>query len=82
MEKHDSCADILQPLAATITRVGLREPVAFTLDLVKPLDFVNSQLALFVLPFTGGSKWGMYTRALTDEHGWTELRRLLANDKE
>lgn len=68
-------------LAAMIGRTGLRAPVAFVLDILKPFDVLSSQAALFVRPFapTIGREWERYALALSEEANWGELR-LLLND--
>jgi hypothetical protein len=48
------------------------------LDACAPLDIISSQVALFMRPFTSGSRWASYASALSEERGWQELRRLLA----
>lgn len=68
----------LERLAAQIERAGLTAPMVLVLDALRPLDFLSSQLALFVQPFTQGSAWEGSTRALTTEAGWAGLRTLLA----
>lgn len=68
-------------LATLIGRTGLRAPVAFVLDILKPFDVLSSQLALFVRPFTPtiGREWERYSRALSEEANWNELRLMLDN---
>lgn len=70
-------AEALHPLVAAVSRLGLREPASLVLDILRPLDVVSSQMALFLQPFAAGSRWGACTRALTDETGWVALRQLL-----
>lgn len=73
-EKH---TDTVRTLAATIERAGLRVPISMALDALRPLDFLSSQAALFVHPFTRGSSWEHYTAVLTNEQSWAHLRQLL-----
>lgn len=70
-------AEALHHLAAWIERAGLRVPVAMTLEMLRPLDFLSSQAALFAHPFARGSRWERYTSALTHEQSWHDLRALL-----
>jgi hypothetical protein len=70
-------AEALRHLAAWIERAGLRVPVAMTLEMLRPLDFLSSQAALFAHPFARGSRWERYTSALTHEQSWHDLRDLL-----
>jgi hypothetical protein len=59
----------------------LRAPASFALDIIRPFDFLSSQLALFARPFTTGHSFERYAVALTEEAGWKELRRLLAHQE-
>jgi FPC/CPF motif-containing protein YcgG len=70
----------LQQLANTITKTGLRDPLALLLNIIKPIDFITSQVALFVSPFTHGGRWEHYTTALTEETNWQTLRLLLEKE--
>lgn len=67
----------VQKLAALIDRAGLRAPASIALEALQPLDFLSSQVALFVQPFSRGQSWERYTAALTSEAGWGELRHSL-----
>jgi hypothetical protein len=70
-------AEALHHLAAWLERAGLRVPVAMTLEMLRPLDFLSSQAVLFAHPFARGSRWECYTSALTHEQSWHDLRQLL-----
>lgn len=67
----------LAELAAALERRGLRAPAALLLDAVRPLDFVNSQIARFSLPLLGGTAAEPFAVALAETEAWRELRRLL-----
>jgi hypothetical protein len=69
--------DAVQQLAAWIDHAGLRVPLRMALDALQPIDFLNSQMAIFARPFVRGSTWEQYAQALSDEHNWAELRRRL-----
>lgn len=70
--------EALERAATWLVQNGLQVPTQLMLDALAPLDFLNTQVALFVQPFTNRSRWDLLTRALTQEQGWAELRRLLA----
>ncbi len=72
--------DAISKLADTITHAGLRDPLALALDMISPIDFISSQVALFVRPFTYGSQWEQYTSALAEETNWQTLRTLLQKE--
>jgi len=74
-EQH---AETLHNLARSITQAGLRQPVTIMLGILKPVDFLSTQAALFVHPFIRGHAWERYTHALMAEAAWEELRNLLA----
>lgn len=71
-------SETLQRLAQAITRTGLREPLSIALDVLRPLDFLSSQVVLFVRPFTTGYSFEQYAIVLTEESSWKELRSLLS----
>jgi hypothetical protein len=68
---------ILQNLADGITRRRLAAPARVILDVVAPLGFLASQVALFVRPLTPLGRWHDYVAALTDEEGWKVLQSLV-----
>ncbi|MEI6776694.1 MAG: hypothetical protein WCK70_07315 [Chloroflexales bacterium] len=68
-----------QHIAQQIERAGLREPAAILLDVLRPLDVISSQLALFVRPLVRGTGLYPYADLLTDTATWHMLRRLLAH---
>ncbi|NJN66537.1 MAG: hypothetical protein HC884_07395 [Chloroflexaceae bacterium] len=70
--------DAARHLAEAMVRAGLRGPAAFVLDILAPFDFLSTQAMMFVRPFTVGWRWEPYTRALTEEVAWRELRRALS----
>lgn len=77
MPQSATKTEALQDLSQRLARAGLQDSAALVLDLIKPLDFLSSQVALFCQPFVRSGPWGQYTAALTDEAGWQELRQLL-----
>jgi hypothetical protein len=68
---------ILQDLAAAIVRRRLVMPARIFLDLVEPLGFLASQVALFARPFTPLGRWQEYVVALEDESSWKVLQSLV-----
>ena len=76
-DQHNEQSDTIHRLAEGITRVGLHAPFAMALDVIKPLDFVSSQVALFLQPFVRGHAWEQYMTALSDESHWQALRHEL-----
>lgn len=68
---------ILRNLAAGITRRHLQAPVCLALDIIAPVGFLASQVALFVRPLTPYGRWREYVMALEDENGWNILRGLV-----
>ncbi len=81
MSPTDQHHEALQHLADHLSNTRLRAPVSFALDMIRPFDFLSSQLALFARPFTTGCSFERYAVALTEEAGWKELRRLLAHQQ-
>lgn len=72
----------VQHIADTIDRWGLRNPVSLMLDILKPIDFMSSQAALFVRPLLPSKRWEEAALALTNEHAWAELRGQLSEKQE
>ena len=68
---------ILQDLAAGIARRRLVTPARILLDLVEPMGFLASQVALFVRPFTPFGRWQEYVTALEDESSWKVLQSIV-----
>ncbi len=73
----DQRAQILQQLAQAIARRRLTAPARLALDLMSPLSFFTSQIALFLRPLTPFGRWHDYVVALDDEQGWKVLQRLV-----
>jgi hypothetical protein len=69
--------ETLRHLVARIDRAGLRAPLALALDVLRPLDVVSSQAAIFVQPFVRGSGLERYAALLAEAEHWPELRRSL-----
>ena len=69
----------LQNLAAGIARRRLTAPARILLDLIAPLGFLASQLALFVRPFAPFGQWRDYLMALEEEAGWQKLQSLVGD---
>ncbi len=67
----------LHRLVAAINRAGLQTPARIALEIFAPLDFLTSQVAQFVRPFTTGYRIDVYITAMTSESSWPELRALL-----
>ena len=74
----DQRAQILQQLAQAIARRRLTAPARLALDVIAPLSFIASQLALFARPLTPLGRWYDYVSALDDEQGWKVLQGLVA----
>jgi hypothetical protein len=68
---------LLQDLAAVIVRRRLLTPARILLDLVEPLGFFASQVALFTHPFIPLGRWREYVIALEDEASWKVLQSLV-----
>ena len=68
---------LLQDLAAVIARRRLVTPVRILLDLVEPLGFFASQVALLAHPFTPLGRWREYVMALEEESSWKVLQSLV-----
>ena len=73
----DQRDQILQQLAQAIDRRRLTAPVRLALDVLSPLSFLASQIALFVRPLTPLGRWQDYVSALDDEQGWKVLQGLI-----
>ena len=67
----------LRQLAATIAHHQLMTPARFLLDIVTPLGFLASQVAVFARPLTPYGRWHDYMTALSDEEGWRILHTLV-----
>ncbi len=67
----------LQALAAGIARRRLSAPARLVLDVIEPLGFLASQIALFARPLTPFGRWREYLLALEDEDGWRILRHMV-----
>jgi hypothetical protein len=76
MESNQRTA-ILEELAAAIARRRLMTPARILLDLVEPMGFLASQVALFARPFTPLGRWHEYMMALEDETSWKVLQSLV-----
>ena len=70
---------ILRSLAGDIARRRLTAPVGLMLDILDPLSFFASQVALFARPLTPLGRWRDYAAALDDEEGWKVLHSLVDN---
>jgi hypothetical protein len=73
----DQRTTILQNLADGIARRHLSAPMRLMLDVVEPLGFLASQIALFARPLTPFGRWREYLMALEDEEGWKILHRMV-----
>ncbi|MFQ3633203.1 hypothetical protein [Roseiflexus sp.] len=74
---HD---ESLERLADAIVQRGLTAPARMLLDILAPLGFLASQMALFARPFVPGDRWTRYVDALSDARGWEQLRDILNRD--
>jgi hypothetical protein len=70
-------AEILKRLAAAIERRRLTAPARIALDVIAPLGFMASQVALLVRPLTPPGRWHEYVSALDDEQGWLVLQHFV-----
>ena len=70
-------AQILQQLAQAIERRRLTAPARLVLDVIAPLSFLTSQVALFLRPLTPLGRWHEYVAALDDEQGWKVLQAMV-----
>jgi len=68
---------ILQTLVDGIARRGLLTPARIMLDVVEPLGFLASQVALFARPFVPLGRWQEYLSALDDQEGWIILHEIV-----
>jgi len=73
----DQRDQILQQLAQTIARRRLTAPARLVLDVLSPLSFLASQIAVFARPLTPLGRWHDYVAALDDEQGWQVLQHLV-----
>ncbi len=70
--------DAIDTIARAATRAGLSEPLLLLLGIVRPVDFISSQMVQFVQPFVRGWRWEPCARALTHEAAWQQLRAALS----
>ena len=75
----DQRDQILQQLAQAIARRRLTAPARLALEVISPLSFLGSQIALFLRPLTPLGRWHDYVAALEDEQGWKVLQSLVEN---
>ena len=68
---------LLQELADAIARRRLTAPARIMLDLIAPLGFLASQVALFARPLAPFGRWRDYLMALEEEVGWQKLQSLV-----
>jgi len=73
----DQRDQVLHQLAQAIARRRLTAPVRLVLEVIEPLSFLASQLALFVRPLTPIGRWHDYVAALDDQQGWKVLQGLV-----
>ena len=78
MDPHQR-SQILQQLAHAIARRRLTGAARLALDVIGPLAFLASQVALFARPLTPLGRWHDYVVALDDEQGWKVLQGLIEN---
>ena len=75
----DQRAQVLQELAQAIAHRRLTAPARLALDIIAPLSFLASQVALFLRPLTPLGRWRDYVAALDDEQSWKVLQRMVEN---
>lgn len=73
----DRRAEILKQLSAAIARRRLTAPARIALDVIAPLGFMASQVALLVRPLTPPGRWYEYVSALDDEQSWLVLQHFI-----
>ena len=73
----DQRAQILQQIAHAIARRHLTAPARLALDVISPVSFLASQIALFARPLTPLGRWHDYASALDDEQSWKVLQGLV-----
>jgi hypothetical protein len=71
----------IQELAKQLEQRRFATPARMFLDVVVPLGFMASQVALLVQPFFPHGRWRLYVTALTDEQGWEALQRILNSEE-
>ena len=67
----------LTELATSLRQRQLAGAARVLLDIVEPVGFLASQLALFAQPLTPPGRWHQYVAALSDETSWRLLRRMV-----
>lgn len=67
----------LSELATTLHQRRLDGAARVLLDIVEPVAFLASQVALFARPLTPRGRWYSYVDALCDETSWSALRRIV-----
>ena len=73
----DQRDQILQQLAQAIARRRLTAPARLALEVISPLSFLPSQIALFLRPLIPLGRWHDYVAALDDPQGWKVLQGLV-----
>lgn len=68
---------ILSSLADALSRRRLLASTRLLLDVVEPISFLASQIALFARPLTPRGRWSEYVGALGDEAGWKALHQIV-----
>ncbi|NJK79292.1 MAG: hypothetical protein HC876_06025 [Chloroflexaceae bacterium] len=71
----------LQQLAHSIRRFGLTALATLLLDMLRPLDVLSSQAALFCQPYIRGHQWERYATVLSEPQNWHTLRHLLQDEQ-
>lgn len=67
----------LRVLADTLARQRLLTPARLALDVIEPVSFLASQVALFVRPLVPHSRWRTYVAALAEQDSWQVLRSMM-----
>ncbi len=67
----------LEILVQHTQQAGLVQPARIVLDILRPLDVVCSQCAVFVQPFVRGTSWEPHLAVLSERRAWQYLRMRL-----
>lgn len=74
----DNLHNPLDTLVQRTAQAGLVQPLRLALDILRPLDVICSQCALFAQPFVRGTAWEQPVALLGEADAWQHLRTRLA----
>lgn len=80
MDDNDH-AQRITALAHRIEHLGLRDVAHMFLDLLEPLDIINSQMVQFMHPFVRRTRLEHYAELLATPTNWQALRTLLTRQE-